>query len=256
MCDRVPMPGGGVAIVCGGRHRRRPPCVHCGDASAFACDGPAPSERRRDLRPPALSPMPDPCAPGPGLLPGPSDSGEGGGRAAPAVRRRRIIRACEVRTETVAESFATYRTGVIPAGASDVQVEECRRAFYAGTYFMLLNLLHNIGDDSTDEDQGVVELEKLKAECEAFAAGVKMALPTATPPPPVVPDVNYTTPDAAAFRPVLEDLGQKIGAAVPNGWGFNLMLFQFNGGSLFYIANADRADVLNIMREYIQRNTQ
>lgn len=46
MCERVPMPGGGFAIICGGRYRRRLPCVHCGEASAFACDGP-PRDRRR-----------------------------------------------------------------------------------------------------------------------------------------------------------------------------------------------------------------
>ena len=40
MCERVAMPGGGVAIVCGG-HRERPrPCGHCGQRSAFLCDGP------------------------------------------------------------------------------------------------------------------------------------------------------------------------------------------------------------------------
>jgi hypothetical protein len=39
MCERVSMPGGGVAIICGGS-RRRPPCVHCAQPSDFACDGP------------------------------------------------------------------------------------------------------------------------------------------------------------------------------------------------------------------------
>jgi hypothetical protein len=46
MCERVTMPGGGVAILCGGRRGRRPPCVHCGEPSAFECDGP-PRDRRR-----------------------------------------------------------------------------------------------------------------------------------------------------------------------------------------------------------------
>jgi hypothetical protein len=46
MCDRVAFPGGGVAIICGARHRRRPPCVHCGATSEFACDGPTTSEKR------------------------------------------------------------------------------------------------------------------------------------------------------------------------------------------------------------------
>jgi hypothetical protein len=161
-----------------------------------------------------------------------------------------------VRLETVAESFATYRAQVIPPGATDVQVEECRRAFYAGVYFCLLNLMHNIGDESTDEEQGIVELEKLKAECEAFAAGAGMPLPT--PKPPAVSEpTHYTTSDAAAMRPLLQALGGQIGEQLPVGWGFNLLLFTYGeGGSLFYISSAERQDVIAVMREYINRNTQ
>jgi hypothetical protein len=161
-----------------------------------------------------------------------------------------------MRLETVAESWTTYRTKVLPPDASDGQVIECRRAFYAGVYFCLLNLMHNIGDDSTDEEQGIAELEKLKAECEAFAAGGGMPLPTATPPAPVH-QAHYTTPDAVTMRPLLQRLGAFISQALPAGWGFNLLLFTFGeGGHLFYIANADRADVIATMREFIQRNTQ
>jgi hypothetical protein len=39
MCEHVEMPGGGVAIVCG-PHPRPRPCAHCGQRSAFLCDGP------------------------------------------------------------------------------------------------------------------------------------------------------------------------------------------------------------------------
>jgi hypothetical protein len=163
-----------------------------------------------------------------------------------------------MRLETVAESFATYRAAVIPREAPEVQIEECRRAFYAGTYFCLMNLAFNVGDDSTSEDEGIVELEKLKAECEAYAAAVGMALPHAAPPvaPAVVEPANYTTPDAGTMRPVLQRLGGVIGEALPAGWGFNLLLLQYGeGGSLFYISSAERQDVIAVMREYISRNT-
>jgi hypothetical protein len=164
-----------------------------------------------------------------------------------------------MRLETVAESFATYRAAVLPREASAVQVDECRRAFYAGTYFCLMNLAFNIGDDATSEDEGIAELEKLKAECEAFAAAVGMALPHATPPvveAPVVEPAHYTTPDAGEMRPILQELGGRIGADLPAGWGFNLLLFQYGaGGSLFYISSAERQDVIAVMREYIARNT-
>ena len=146
---------------------------------------------------------------------------------------------------------------VLPREAPPIQVDECRRAFYAGVYFCLMNLVNNIGDESTDEEQGILELEKLKAECETFAAAGGMPLPTPTPPAATAPEISYTTDDAAAMRPLLNDLAAHIGSELPNGWGFNLLLFTFGeGGSLFYIANAERADVHAAMRELIKRQTQ
>lgn len=161
-----------------------------------------------------------------------------------------------MKTETVAQSFATYRSQVIPHEATDVQVEECRRAFYAGAYFLLLNVAHNIGDDTTSEDEGVAELEKLKSECETFATTVAgMPLPIAAPLAPA--DSNYTTEDAPKIRPLLQDLAARIGSVLPDGWGFNLLLFTYGeGGSLFYISSAERSDVIALMREYIKRSTQ
>jgi len=46
MCERLQLPDGTVAIVCGGHRGRRAKCVHCGQPAAFACDGP-PRDRRR-----------------------------------------------------------------------------------------------------------------------------------------------------------------------------------------------------------------
>lgn len=41
MCDRIELPGGGFAIVCGGhRGRRKAACVHCGRPASLLCDGP------------------------------------------------------------------------------------------------------------------------------------------------------------------------------------------------------------------------
>jgi hypothetical protein len=162
-----------------------------------------------------------------------------------------------MRLETVAESWATYQAKVLPPTAGPVQINETRRAFYAGVYFCLMNLAYNIGDDSTDEEQGIVELEKLKAECEAFAADGGMPLPHAEPPPPVVEPPNYQTNDDAAVRPIAKDIGRIIADQLPAGWGFTLLLFTFGpGGSLSYISNADRSDMLLTMKEFIRRQTQ
>jgi hypothetical protein len=38
MCERVALPGGGVAIVCGGHRGRRTRCTHCREWAALECD--------------------------------------------------------------------------------------------------------------------------------------------------------------------------------------------------------------------------
>jgi len=38
MCERVALPGGGFAIVCGGHRRRRKRCTHCPAWAEFECD--------------------------------------------------------------------------------------------------------------------------------------------------------------------------------------------------------------------------
>src|SRR5262245_50577444 len=83
--------------------------------------------------------------------------------------------------ESVAAAFASYRQHVIPPDAPPIQVEECRRAFYAGSYAMLMNVAANIGDASTSEEDGITQLEGLQAECEAF-----LRAQVAPPPPAVV----------------------------------------------------------------------
>jgi hypothetical protein len=161
-----------------------------------------------------------------------------------------------MRLETVAESWATYQTHVLPPKAGPVQIEETRRAFYAGVYFCLMNLAYNIGDASTDEEQGIVELEKLKAECEAFAVATGQPLPHAEPPPVVEPP-NYQTDGDAEVRPVAKDIGRLIAGQLPPGWGFTLLLFTFGpGGTMSYISNSDRSDMLLAMKEFINRQTQ
>jgi hypothetical protein len=72
----------------------------------------------------------------------------------------------------------------MPPAAPDVQIVETRRAFYAGVYCNLMNLMYNVGGDETSEDEGVIQLEKLKAECEAFAAAQRPTEPSEAPQTP------------------------------------------------------------------------
>lgn len=67
------------------------------------------------------------------------------------------------------------------------------------------------------------------------------------------PDKNYEVFNEE-IEVVLKELGHFIGDKLPAGWGFNLMIFDFgNKGSMFYLSNAERQDVINQMREFIKK---
>ena len=57
---------------------------------------------------------------------------------------------------------------------------------------------------------------------------------------------------------ILKKLGKLIGKEMPTGWGFTLLMFDFNkqkDESLFYISNGNRQDVLKTMLEFISKET-
>jgi hypothetical protein len=162
---------------------------------------------------------------------------------------------------TIAETFETYRQSVIPADAPSIKVEECRRAFYAGSYGMLMNFA-NIGDDTMSEDDGVAYLERLRAECETFAANIKH-----TPIEPARPTVEQHSYNVRSrdVESALRDIATQIRPQVPDGFGFTLLIFSYGrtglrgegpAGSMFYISSAQRDDMVKAMREFIQRNMQ
>lgn len=72
---------------------------------------------------------------------------------------------------TVQEQWESYRDSVIPKNASAIQVQECRRAFYAGAYASL-DLFTSIGEPGISEDAGIALIEGLRSELEDFAGGV------------------------------------------------------------------------------------
>jgi hypothetical protein len=168
--------------------------------------------------------------------------------------------------ETVAESWATFRKAAVPKGAGPGQELDMKKAFYAGAYFLLISLNVTIGDDSVSEDAGVNMLTALREEIEAFALGqappaVPIAMPQPGPSRIVSPDTAYTVPDPDNMRPLLQELGGRIGGTLPDGWGFNLLLFPFgepgeNDGGVLYISNAERASVLDVMRNFIRSSVQ
>ena len=157
--------------------------------------------------------------------------------------------------ESIAEAYAGYCAAVGLTGAPPVQVEECRRAFVAGSYFLLTALAGYVAADTTSVDEGERYLEALKAEAETFARRLTNDPPAADPAD--LGQMQYTTPDPDRIQGLLQAIGHRIREGLPPGYGFNLLIFNFGpGGSLFYLSNADREDMLTAMREFIQRQTQ
>jgi hypothetical protein len=68
---------------------------------------------------------------------------------------------------TIAQMWLAYLDDVVPKGAPQVQLQETKRAFYAGVK-AALGILTEIGDDTISEDQGVAIIEAMHEECRAF----------------------------------------------------------------------------------------
>lgn len=68
-----------------------------------------------------------------------------------------------------------------------------------------------------------------------------------------MPEMRYEVRDEQA-ETVLNDIGQRLKAMMPEGYGFNLLLFTFGeGGNMFYISNAQREDMIRAMQEFIAK---
>ena len=53
---------------------------------------------------------------------------------------------------------------------------------------------------------------------------------------------------------ILVDIGHRIGSQMPKGYGFMLQIFSYGeGGDLFYISSAQRGDIINVMKEFIEK---
>lgn len=80
---------------------------------------------------------------------------------------------------TVGIGWDTYMARVTPRGAPQVQIQETRRAFFAGAAWMM-GLLDAIATDAVSEDGGVEILERLHEELRAYVATVGTPLESAS----------------------------------------------------------------------------
>jgi len=72
---------------------------------------------------------------------------------------------------TIQEQWDVFSLMVVPKGASTVQKQEMRRAFYAGAEAMM-RIQFTVGDNNMSETAGVQVLEGCRDELNRFAQQV------------------------------------------------------------------------------------
>ncbi len=65
------------------------------------------------------------------------------------------------------ELWSDWRQDIYPAGVSQTQLIECRRAFYAGAG-AVISVLAILEDDSVSEDEAIAILKDTKSAVERF----------------------------------------------------------------------------------------
>jgi hypothetical protein len=156
---------------------------------------------------------------------------------------------------TAAEAFEGFAKVVLPSNATPTQVEVSRVAFMGGLAFLLAQLEHYVAAPEVSEDVSHAYLSAMHEEVHAF---LQRGRESTTPDPRAeLGQMNYTTPDPDQIRSQLNDIGHGIGERLPPGYGFLLLIFTFGeGGSMFYISNGEREDMMAAMREFIRKQTQ
>lgn len=74
------------------------------------------------------------------------------------------------------DAWESYRDGVLPKDAPQVQVDECRKAFYAGA-FSHHCITTSIGDPGISEERGLEILTAIDAEIREYAASIQPRSP-------------------------------------------------------------------------------
>lgn len=76
----------------------------------------------------------------------------------------------------IEQSWLSYRESVIPKDAGSVQLQECRRAFYAGAQglFTIFMMVFDPRHDVTDGD--LATMSSIEAELKRYVAKVKAGL--------------------------------------------------------------------------------
>jgi hypothetical protein len=144
--------------------------------------------------------------------------------------------------------WQAYRRAVIPIDASRVQVEECRRAYLAGASVLFDTVFALLSPDAEPTEEDLRHMQELHDELRGLVASVGKPKPA---PPPRIEERYQVRSEAA--EAMLKNIGGLLREACPPGYGFALLVFTFEPGAMFYTANAERADMVKAMREFIAK---
>ena len=76
------------------------------------------------------------------------------------------------KTGLIERGWLAYAERVLPKDAPKVQVQECRRAFYAGAAHLFGGLTDAVGPDEVSEDMGMDIMAGVQAELDRHIADV------------------------------------------------------------------------------------
>lgn len=69
-----------------------------------------------------------------------------------------------------------------------------------------------------------------------------------------MPGRLHSAPIRPEVRETMNKVASAIDSALPDGFGFVLLVFNFGeGGYMNYISNSDRADVVRAMKEFVAK---
>jgi hypothetical protein len=68
----------------------------------------------------------------------------------------------------IEKGWQSYRNMVLPSGASDVQVKECRQAFYAGAAILLESIMATLDPGTEPTEADFQRMTNIQIELDEF----------------------------------------------------------------------------------------
>jgi hypothetical protein len=153
-----------------------------------------------------------------------------------------------MRFESIAEIWASYRERVIPSDTPEVQVTECKRAFYAGVAGFISMLTEIESLSSASEEAVTSYLDSVDEELAAFLDS-QMLAPTV--------QIEVRTPLVDEMNLLANFVEERLNGTVgERKWGFCLLVFPFGvaEGRTNYISNSSRENMVAALKEFLARS--